>query len=395
MMKVAMILDNPFTNDNRVFKEAKSLANHGYDVTILCKNEPDLTLPVEETADGINIKRLFKNNLGTSVLIDYYLQAHFDLYNNISESYDIYHCHDPETWPVGYILAKRDQAKLIYDSHEYFPDYICKEWHNDYFKYELSKMLVQARGKYLTKADGVIVVSKKTANALMEEFDLNEKPTVLYNTRPLLDYSFAKNTLREKYSISEEYKIILYQGIVRPVRGVDIAIRAMQYVPGSVFVVAGEDQGGYINQLKELAVECGVADRVIFTGFVPSDQLLEFSFCADVTVFFGMPVVKNWEYTIPNKFFDSIIAEKPIIVGDLCSLKDFVEKYRIGEVVDIHNIDVKKIATIINKLIHNPELCNLYAANAQKIKNQFSWEKQEEKLLELYQRVTSKNKKDK
>ena len=108
-----------------------------------------------------------------------------------------------------------------------------------------------------------------------------------------------------------------------------------------------------------------------------------------------MPVVKNWEYTIPNKFFDSIIAEKPIIVGDLWSLRDFVEKYRIGEVVDIHNIDVKKIATTINKLIHNPELCNLYATNAQKIKNHFSWEKQEEKLLELYQRVTSKNKMDK
>ena len=393
-MKIAMILDNPFTDDNRVFKEAKSLVNHGYDVTILCKNEPDLTLPVEEVIEGINIKRLFKYNLGTSVLIDYYLQAHFDLYFNLNEHYDIYHCHDSETWPIGYILARRDQAKLIYDSHEYFNDYICEEWYSDSFKYEFTRFLVKARGNYLSKADGVIVASENISEILREEFKLEEKPTVLYNTRPLLDYRFEKNRLREKYSISEEYKIILYQGIVKPVRGVDIAIKAMKHVQEGVFVVAGGGGDGYIEELKELAVECEVADRVIFTGFIPSDQLLEYSFCADIMVFFGQPVTKNMEYCSPNKLFDCIIAEKPIIVGDLWSLRDIVEKYRIGEVVDIHNIDVKKIATIINKLIHNPELCNLYAANAQKIKNQFSWEKQEEKLLELYQRVTSKKKID-
>lgn len=394
-MKIAMLLDNSFTNHNRVLKEAKSLADHGYKVTVICKNEPDLSLPAEELVKGFTIKRLYKYHLGTSVLVDYYLQAHFDLYNNLDEQFDLYHCHDPATWPIGYILARRDQAKLIYDSHEYFPDYICKEWHSNSFKYEFAKILVQARGQYISYADGVIVVSKKIANILMKEFDLKEKPTVLYNTRPILDYRFNKNKLREKYSIPDNLKILLFQGIVEPTRGVDIAIKAMKYVQDSIFVIAGGDRAGYIDQLKKLAVEYGVADKVIFTGFIPSELLLEYSFCTDIMVYFGRPVVKNMEYTIPNKFFDSIIAEKPIIVGDLWSLRDIVEKYRIGEVVDIHNIDVKKIATIINKLIHNTESCNLYAANAQKIKNQFSWEKQEEKLLELYQRVISENKKDK
>ncbi|MCS4465305.1 hypothetical protein JTT01_20250 [Clostridium botulinum] len=46
--------------------------------------------------------------------------AHFDLINNLSESFDVYHCHDTETWPIGYILAKRDGAKFICDSHEFF-----------------------------------------------------------------------------------------------------------------------------------------------------------------------------------------------------------------------------------------------------------------------------------
>ncbi|MCS4454433.1 glycosyltransferase [Clostridium botulinum] len=119
-MKVAMLLDNSFTNDKRVYKEAQTLVKNGFDVTVICKNEIDESLPKEEETEGIKIKRLFKYNLGTTVLVEKNLLAHFDLINNLSESFDVYHCHDTETWPIGYILAKRDGAKFICDSHEFF-----------------------------------------------------------------------------------------------------------------------------------------------------------------------------------------------------------------------------------------------------------------------------------
>ena len=35
-MKIAMLLDNPFTNDRRVHREAKELVQSGYGVTIFC-----------------------------------------------------------------------------------------------------------------------------------------------------------------------------------------------------------------------------------------------------------------------------------------------------------------------------------------------------------------------
>lgn len=382
-----MILDNPFTNDKRVFKEAKSLVNYGYDVTVLCKNEPDLRLPTAEIVEGIKIKRLCKYNLGTSVLIDKYLQAHIDFYNNLDERFDLYHCHDPETWPIGYMLAKKDQAKFICDSHEYFPDYICKEWYSDSFKYEFTKMLVQARGNYLSNADGVIVISEDISDVLYEELQLKEKPTALYNSRPKSDYKFTKNELRERYDIPEGCTILLFQGTVEPTRGVDIAIQAMKYIKDSVLVIAGGDRNGYINELKQLASDWGVEDRVIFTGFMPSDRLLEYTFYADIMVYFGRPVVENMEYSIPNKFFDYIFAEKPMVIGDLRTLNKLVEKYKIGKIIDIHDIDIEKIGSVINQLITDPELCRMYSENAKKIKEHFLWEKQEEKLLKLYGKV--------
>ncbi|MCS4465306.1 hypothetical protein JTT01_20255 [Clostridium botulinum] len=69
-MKVAMLLDNSFTNDKRVYKEAQTLVKNGFDVTVICKNEIDESLPKEEETEGIKIKRLFKYNLGTTVLVE-------------------------------------------------------------------------------------------------------------------------------------------------------------------------------------------------------------------------------------------------------------------------------------------------------------------------------------
>ena len=107
-MRICMLLDNAFNPiDRRVYRQAKSLVGFGYDVTIVCKKDYDNLLKETEMIDGITIKRYFKCNLGTSVLVDKYLEAHLELMNNLTEKFDIYHCHDTETWPIGYILSKR------------------------------------------------------------------------------------------------------------------------------------------------------------------------------------------------------------------------------------------------------------------------------------------------
>lgn len=389
--KVCMLLDNPFVDDKRVYKEAKSLVDNEYDVTILCQMDFDGELPTEENVDGIKVKRVFRTNLGTSTLIDKYLRAHFELIDCINESYDIYHCHDPETWPMGYILAGKAGAKLICDSHEYFPDYICREWHADAFKYELTKYLVKARGEYIRYADKVIVVSEQTSKVLKEEFGLQEEPTVLYNTRPCIDIPKGENLLRKRYSIKNSLSVLLFQGLVEPSRGVDLIIEALPHIKDSVLVVAGKDRGDHIKELQQLAEKHGVDERVIFTGFMSPDDLLLYSTFADILVYFGRPSVLNMEYSIPNKFFDYIMAEKPMVVSDLLSLKSLVEKYGLGEIVSIHNADVQEIASKVSSLLRDKIRQKQIVENMKKVKHLFSWEKQEEKLLKIYSELCDKD----
>ncbi|MBN1044498.1 MULTISPECIES: glycosyltransferase [unclassified Clostridium] len=393
-MKIAMIVDNPFTEKlpypKRVYYEAKSLINKGYDVTIYCKFESDLDIPKEEIKDKIKIKRYFNCFLGTTVLIDKYLSANIELFNNINEQYDVYHCHDTNTWPIGYILSKRDNAKLVCETHEYFPDYICSEWHNDNFKYELTKMLVVARGNYIRYADKVISVSNEMAEQLKIDYKLKELPTVIYNTRPIeksIINNVNLNTLRKKYNIEKNIKIILFQGLVEHSRGVDIAINLMQYINNSVLVIAGQcNDSTYMNELKELINKIKVDKKVIFTGFLPSDKLLKLSYDADFLIYLGKKVVKNMELTIPNKFFDYIMSGKPIIISNLYSLSEIVKKEKIGVVLDIDN-DENIIGETVNNFVNNSSNIEDIKKKLLEVQYNYCWEQEEKKLYDLYEKL--------
>ena len=253
-------------------------------------------------------------------------------------------------------------------------------------------MLVNARGNYITYADKVITVSEETADELHDIYNLKEKPVTIYNTRPItyinklgINKDKSVNILKEEYQIDKKTKILLFQGLVEPSRGLDVAIKLMNYLNDSILIIAGQDRGNYIKELKELSIKVGVEDKVIFTGFMPSDDLLVYSSYADFLVYFGKKSVKNMDLTIPNKFFDYIMVGKPIICSNLKSLEKFINRYKIGLSVDIDNEDIYSIAKKIQEYISNKLLISEAKENIKNIQNLYSWERQEEKLLNLYE----------
>ena len=393
-MKVAIIVDNPMTlklpHPIRVFNEAESLVNYGYDVTIFCKKEKNINLCEEEILNGIRIVRCFDYFLGTSELIHNYVISHIQLYNSIKEKFDVYHCHDTNTLPIGYILSQRDNAKLIFEPHEYYLDQICKEWHLDnQFKYELTKNLVEARGRYSKYADKIIVVSNPIAEILYKELDLKEKPTVLYNTRKKSEFekiniNLSENSLRNRFKIAKEEKIIFFQGYLESARGVDVIVNAMKYIKNAVFVAAGADKYGYLQELRKIVNDNKLQKKVFFTGFETSEQLLQYTYEADVLVYLGKPVIKNMEYTLPNKFFDYLYSCKPMILSDLYAFSEMVNNNNIGITINLHHIDIKNIGIKVNEFLNNEELLQDISRNMKKIRDSYVWNKEEKKLIDLY-----------
>lgn len=382
-MKIAMILDNPLNPDNRVEKEAESLVKAGHEVTILCKMAENLD--TEESRNGYKIKRIFRYNLGTSVLVEKYLLAHFDLMNAVNESYDVYHCHDTETWPIGYILSQRDNAKFICDSHEYFPDYIIRETYNDEIKFKASQMLIGIRGNYIRYADAVITVTDTIAEKLYDEYKLKEKPIALYNTK-LYKYRVnkKKDLLRAQFQIDESKKILFFQGNIDYSRGMEYIIESLKYIKSDVlFLIAGVCTKEYLNELLDFAKKHKVEEKFRYIGFLDNKRLIEYTASADILVYYPRNSVLNMEYTIPNKFFDYIFASRPIILRDFDVYKEFMDKYDLGfTCTDTYDIAEKIDALLTDTTLYNKKVDNCINSQAE-----LSWEKQEEKLIKLYSKL--------
>lgn len=138
-----------------------------------------------------------------------------------------------------------------------------------------------------------------------------------------------------------------------------------------------------MNELMKIVDENKLNDKVIFTGFLPSDELLRISFEADFLVYLGKSVVKNMELTIPNKFFDYIMAGKPMIISDLYSLTKIIKQNNIGIVLDTKN-KFSQLGNQVNEFVNNNNNIEIIKQNIRNIQKKYCWEEQEKKLIQMY-----------
>ena len=86
----------------------------------------------------------------------------------------------------------------------------------------------------------------------------------------------------------------------------------------------------------------------------------------------------NYKYALPNKIFDYIQAEVPILVSDLPEMKKVVLDHKVGEIVI--NRNPQRLANQIEKIFHNN-----YSKALKTAKEKLIWENQEELLLSIFE----------
>lgn len=93
---------------------------------------------------------------------------------------------------------------------------------------------------------------------------------------PGLQVANSREHIKKRYGISDESDIVYFLGRIEPIKGVDIAIKALHEVaadhPNAILVVAGPEKDGMQAQMERLAESLGLRDRIIFTGSVKGDD---------------------------------------------------------------------------------------------------------------------------
>ena len=374
MKKVANVVFNPFVNDSRVIKESASLAKSGYEVEVIAHG--DAGLAKKELLDAFKVTRL--NYLDRKVTtsktdkLKMYISWMQEVATYVKE-FDILHCNDLNTLPIVFIVKKfyNKDVKIVYDAHEYETEINGLRG--------VQKTLVKFLEKSLIKyVDRVICVSDAIANEYVKLYNI-EKPALVLNT-PLYQQIEKKDIFRETLNIPKNKTIFLYQGGLSSGRGIEILLDTFKELESkdknAVIVFMG--YGPLENIVKEASEQYS---NIYFHPAVSPDVLLNYTSSAD----FGISTIEDsclsYRYCLPNKMFEYVMAEVPVIVSNLPEMKKVVEDNKIGIVAKENTPDGLKEAILEAVKLDRNEL----QKNIQKVKEVYSWEQQEKVLLKVYE----------
>lgn len=146
----------------------------------------------------------------------------------------------------------------------------------------------------------------------------------------------ARKAIRERYGVADRDVIVCLSRLV-PRKGQDMLIRALpeiaRRVPGAVLVVVGG--GPYRRTLEGLARRHGVTDRVIFTGRVPAEEIVDHHRMADV---FAMPCrTRGGGLDVEGLgivYLEASACGVPVVAGRSGGAPETVLDGRTGAVVD-------------------------------------------------------------
>lgn len=372
MKKITSIVLNNFKNDSRVLKENISLQKAGYEVQVVALHEEPLK--EHEEVQNIPVHRVKLKSRGWSKHKAIQLLKYFEFIYKIVKQYkksDIFHCNDLNSLPIGVIIKKffnRD-AKIVYDAHEYeINDVPNQSQKSIKIKYFIEKFFI----KY---ADKVITVSNAIADEYVKLYSI-EKPALVLNTPPYKKIE-KKDIFRETLGIKEEQTIFLYQGGLSKGRGIEILLEAFKSIDDENAVIVFMGYGPLESLIQSTSKEY---KNIYFHQAVSPEVLLDYTSSAD----FGISTIEDtclsYRYCLPNKMFEYLMAEIPVIVSNLYEMKRLVEANKIGTVAKENTPNGLKVAIEEAVMLDKEEL----KTNIQKLKTIYNWEEQEKVLLKLY-----------
>ncbi len=285
---------------------------------------------------------------------------------------DIVHCNDLNTMLAGVMLKRALGTKVVYDAHEIYPEQFAPDqrseiWHTFYTR--LDEQLVHAADAKLTVCDSLGEYFDRTYGA---------KGFVTVRNLPSLRQLAPGSVLERK----RERPIVLYHGSYVPFRGLEEMIDAAKFVDGAKFRFRGVGEHG--KTLEAMAKARGMADRIEFVPPVKVEELVPTASECDVGLSPFVPVCKNTEFALPNKFFEYLMAGLACASSNLVEMQRLTDRHQVG--VLFPNQDPRVIADSLNALIARPDALAQYRANAlSAARSELNWETEAQRFRAFYE----------
>lgn len=391
--KVLIIVENlPVPFDSRVWKEASSLCQNGYEVTVLSPRGKGYSQG-HEVMDGVHIYRHPMPKEGNSPL-GYVYEYACALIWEFFYVWWIYFrhgfhviqgCNPPDDIFLVALPFRILGIKYIFDQHDANPELYLSKYGKTGFFYNLQVWLEKLSFRF---SDVVMSTNKSYADLAVTRGGLAPEDVFIVRNGPDLK-TFKPIAPNPALKYGKSY-LIGYVGNMSVQEGLDILLDVALHLKNIGrrdvhFTCVGGGPG--LTGLRKLVEDKDLQDFVNFTGRIPDQQLLEILSTADVCVNPDKPCQMNNISTM-IKIMEYMALGKPIVQFDLKE-----GRFSAGE-ASLYSDTNNQVADFADKILwlleHAEERKRMGEFGSRRVQEELAWEYSVKNLLSAYERAFSK-----
>lgn len=365
---------HPPLDDRIFFKEARSLAKAGADVTLIYSDAHDTV----ENTEGVRFATYpgggsLRRRVRTVRRLEEALEA---------GGYHVIHCHEPDVLLAALRVKRRSGVKVIYDSHEVWGA-VAAGWFPQplWSTLETSFKLVERR--LIRQCDGAIGASWDITDYLASTLGADRVITVL--NVPVVDV-FGE---AERPKPPPEPLLVCHDGTLTFKRGLTTMAEAVRLVAAEKpirFRIVGDVFGEERAWLDGFIATHGLHSIIERTGWLPYQEVGHALAPCHVGLS-ALQLTPNNIVTSSNKVFNYLLYGMPFIGPDFRHSKQrMAREDGCGLLAD--SKDPRSYANAIRSLIDDPALYAELAHRAEQAsREKYRWCHMEPLLWGLYRRV--------
>ncbi|CZQ86353.1 glycosyl transferases group 1 [Trichococcus palustris] len=279
------------------------------------------------------------------------------------------------TFVLAQRIAKQLHIPIVHTYHTVYEDYTHYFSPNRTF----GKVTVRRLSKkILSKTDAVIAPSEKV-KSLLESYDVQKPIYTIPTGIDLKIYSEQVgkkriDELKSRLAITENDFVVLSLGRLAKEKNVDELIHNVAEMDSERIKMVIVGDGPDRERLENLAKECNLANKVIFTGMVEPDKVNEYYQLADVFVSASTSETQGLTY------IEAIANGLPAVCKKDACLDGIIFDNQNG----IQYEDQIGFAEFLSRLMENPDLKNMMAKSSRRIAASFSAEVFADQVLATY-----------
>lgn len=378
-----LTLEHP-PNDDRIFeKEARSLRDAGYQVSILCKADPDGRVrsfigrqvinpdaALDFDLDGIPVSAVKADGRPVGRLLHKVQSDRFSrafIRKALEINADAYHAHEPVSFYLGLLITRKNGKKLIFDSHE--------SWIGGSRKEQMIKRLYLRELKYLI-----------TANSISRGHLLGLNPAlqteIIYNFPDPRVFNLPFNEKKlERITLAHDGILLFNRGLKTMAEVMRMLKKSHPELRLKIVGEGGEAETRFLEKIRNEGV-----DNIEVSGWLPYRQVPKALHDCSIGLIMKTRLPLNNVLGGPSiKLFNYFASGMAVIDVNLPESSFFLNQSRSG--VSVRVPTAENIYHALIRLVEDPELLKTYCKRSFEWSRKWQWPSEAKKLNAFYEEV--------